>query len=90
VLESGGLCGILELGRPGDSFLGLSAGLFTKYGVPLIGYLLGSEADEYNYLQDSVFKFPDSFDQQISRNGFTVISTAEYMGGLVKLFIAKK
>ena len=90
VLIPGGVCGILELTHPHDNILGQAAGLFTRYAVPLIGFLLGGSNDEYYYLQESVFNFPSNFENEMEIAGLKVTAIHEYLGGIIKIFIALK
>ena len=90
VLARGGTLGILELTPPRSNIIGIFAGWFTRTIVPVLGLIIGGSTAEYLYLQDSVFKFPQHFENDIAKSGLHVTQISEYLGGIIKIFIAKK
>lgn len=57
VLKPGGKLLVLETGE-GKSLAQLPARLYTKYGIPLIGGLIGNNKGAYKYLSESSQNFP--------------------------------
>lgn len=91
VLRKGGILGILELTPPDESnMVGGFVSMAVKNLVPLIGWMASGRAAEYAYLERSIFNFPSDFEKVIEHAGFKLIKVKSFMGGLVKLFVARK
>jgi demethylmenaquinone methyltransferase/2-methoxy-6-polyprenyl-1,4-benzoquinol methylase len=58
VLRPGGLLAILECSHPRGWFMKTAHGLYSRMLVPLIGGLVSGSPEAYQYLPDSVEKFP--------------------------------
>mmetsp|Transcript_41721 Transcript_41721/g.75764 ORF Transcript_41721/g.75764 Transcript_41721/m.75764 type:complete len:333 (+) Transcript_41721:78-1076(+) len=81
---------ILELSLPpGDSFLPRLARGFITGAVPVIGKVVGG-GEEYEYLKESILKFPDSlaFAEQMGQSGLPVHSITSFGYGAVNIFAA--
>ena len=90
--ESGSRLAIMEFSAPPEStLLGKTAKLFVRHIVPFIGGLITSAVDEYQYLEESIFKFPTptEFAQIIESAGFKMVKTVSYAVGVVNIYIAK-
>ena len=83
---------IMEFSAPPEqSVLGKAAKLFVRHVVPLIGGLITSATDEYRYLEDSIFKFPQprEFEAIVEEAGFEMVRTTSYAAVVVNIYIAK-
>jgi demethylmenaquinone methyltransferase/2-methoxy-6-polyprenyl-1,4-benzoquinol methylase len=83
---------IMEFSAPPEnSILGKAAQLFVRHVVPLIGGLITSATDEYRYLEESIFQFPQpsECESMIENAGFEMIRTTSYAAGVVNIYIAK-
>lgn len=60
VLRPGGRLVSLELTHPPPGFLGAAASLYSRYLVPLLGWLVTGDGDAYRYLPSSLHGFPDA------------------------------
>lgn len=90
--EAGSRLAIMEFSAPPEStLLGKTAKLFVRHIVPFIGGLITSAVDEYQYLEESIFKFPTptEFAQIIESAGFKMVKTVSYAVGVVNIYIAK-
>jgi len=58
VLKPGGRLVCLEVGRPTWGISRFFHGIYTRHIVPLMGRLIGGDADAYTYLPSSMGKFP--------------------------------
>ena len=76
---------------PEDTILGMTAKMFVRYVVPVIGGLITSATDEYQYLEESIFKFPSptEFEAIIESAGFEMVKTTSHAVGVVNIYIAK-
>jgi demethylmenaquinone methyltransferase/2-methoxy-6-polyprenyl-1,4-benzoquinol methylase len=83
---------IMEFSAPADgTILGGIARIFVRYVVPVIGGVITSATDEYQYLEESIFKFPhpEEFKAIIESSGFEVIRTVSLAVGVVNIYIAR-
>jgi demethylmenaquinone methyltransferase/2-methoxy-6-polyprenyl-1,4-benzoquinol methylase len=82
---------LMEFSAPAEgTLMGHTAKLFVRYIVPLIGGLITSAVNEYQYLEESIFKFPTppEFEKIIESAGFKIIKTTSFMAGVVNIYIA--
>jgi demethylmenaquinone methyltransferase / 2-methoxy-6-polyprenyl-1,4-benzoquinol methylase len=66
------------------------AGLYERYSrdiVPRLGRLVAGDADSYNYLVESIERFPDmdTFCATVERAGFSNVRAEPILGGLVAI-----
>jgi demethylmenaquinone methyltransferase/2-methoxy-6-polyprenyl-1,4-benzoquinol methylase len=91
VLRPGGLAAILEFTHPPSRIFGAIYHLYCRRLLPHIGGFLTGSRDAYEYLPNSVRKFPAA--EQLAaemRNAGFVDATYEYMtGGIVALHIGR-
>lgn len=83
---------IMEFSAPVEGTVtGTAAKYFVGYVVPLVGALVTSAADEYQYLEESIFKFPQptEFEALIESAGFEMVKRTSFMAGVVNIYIAK-
>ena len=55
--------------------------------IPRLGSLVAGDADSYQYLVESIRKFPtqDAFRKEIEDSGFSRVSVTNYSGGIAAL-----
>ena len=83
---------IMEFSAPAaDTVLGYIAKLFVRHIVPFVGGIITSHADEYQYLEESIFKFPSptQFEQLIESAGFKMVKRTSFAVGVVNIYIAQ-
>ncbi len=83
---------IMEFSAPKEGTMtGTAAKYFVRYVVPLVGGLVTSAVDEYQYLEESIFKFPQpsEFEALIESAGFETVKRTSFMAGVVNIYIAK-
>jgi demethylmenaquinone methyltransferase/2-methoxy-6-polyprenyl-1,4-benzoquinol methylase len=90
VLAPGGQIAILECNQP-DGIVGMLYNLYFKQILPRVGGLLSS-ADAYNYLPESVARFPRAprMLQLIQQAGFQSATWTSYTFGIAGLYRAEK
>lgn len=82
---------IMEFSAPQQSsIIGKAARLFVRHIVPLIGWLITNASEEYQYLEESIFKFPSpaEFAAIIESCGFDVVKMSSLAAGVVNIYIA--
>jgi len=91
VLRPGGMAAILEFTHPPSRIFGAIYHLYCRRLLPHIGGLLTGSRDAYEYLPNSVRKFPgaEQLAADMRKAGF-VEATYEYMtGGIVALHLGR-
>ena len=91
VVKDDGLVGIMEFVSPDErTLLGFVAAIFLKSAVPFLGYLASGTGPEYHYLKESIVNFSPNFEHYIDTQGLEVIKTRRLLGGLIRIYIARK
>jgi demethylmenaquinone methyltransferase / 2-methoxy-6-polyprenyl-1,4-benzoquinol methylase len=83
---------IMEFSAPtGGSFMGAVAKYFVRHVVPIVGGLVTNAVDEYQYLEESIFKFPSpsEFEALIESAGFEMVKRTSFMADVVNIYIAR-
>jgi demethylmenaquinone methyltransferase/2-methoxy-6-polyprenyl-1,4-benzoquinol methylase len=91
-LSSSSRLAIMEFSAPQQSsIVGKAARLFVRHVVPLIGSLITNASEEYQYLEESIFKFPSpaDFAAIIESCGFDMVSISSLAAGVVNIYIAR-
>lgn len=90
VLKPGGRFLMLEF-LPPRGFLGFFRRLYLTFAVPLLGRLIAGEKEPYEYLAESIKKFPDaeSVEKSLAEAGFTEIAAEKMTFGAVGIFRAE-
>ena len=91
VLKNKGTIIVLEFSKPSNKILAILYNIYFTKILPFIGGLLSSKS-AYNYLPDSVEKFPygKDFKQILEKNQFTNVKINPLTFGIVTIYIATK
>jgi len=87
ILKPGGRLFILEFSTPPDKFLRQIYDSYSFAVIPRLGGLLAGDKDSYQYLVESIRRFPrqDAFASLIKDAGFSQVSWQDYSGGIASL-----
>jgi demethylmenaquinone methyltransferase/2-methoxy-6-polyprenyl-1,4-benzoquinol methylase len=92
VTRAGGMIVVLEFSRPAVfPFRNIYKFYFLNI-LPVIGRLFSQNRNAYNYLPDSVMKFPDNeeFIGMLSKTGLSNIKQKKLSGGVASIYSGKK
>ena len=92
VLKPGGKFGILELTEPENSFLYFGHRIYLRTILPIMGKLLTSNKEAYQYLCNSIHNFVKAPDlaHQLEHIGFHDIEIHPLTGGIATIILARK
>lgn len=92
VLKPGGCFGILELTRPNHRLLKLGHQLYMSVVMPLLGKLLTSDKQAYQYLCQSIHTFisPQELEGLLKQKGFIKTERTPLAGGIATIIMAHK
>ena len=92
VLKPGGKVAILEFSQPQGGLFGLIFGLYFRFLLPRLGGLISGVREPYQYLPDSVSRFPskESLSQTIRECGFTSVTYRNLTGGIAALYFGNR
>lgn len=92
VLRPGGRLGILELTRPANPLMRFGHSIYLKTMVPLVGRLLTSNRQAYEYLQRSIQRFipVQDLQQMLVEAGFVNTSVTPLCGGIATIVVGDK
>ena len=87
VLRPSGVAAILEFSPPPESRLGALYRFYFRRLLPAIGRVVSGDTNAYQYLPDSVSKFPGPVElaQAMRRAGFRDVRYELLTGGIVAL-----
>jgi len=87
VLKPGGQFICLEFSRPVLPLLGTIYDAYSFHAIPLIGEWVTGDRDAYQYLVESIHRFPDQerFAKLIGWSGFNLVRYENMTGGIVAL-----
>lgn len=91
-LTSQGVLGILELTEPKNLLLRTAHSIYLKQVLPIIGKMVTSNRQAYEYLSRSIGAFtkPDELALQLQQVGFKEITIKPITGGIATLILARK
>lgn len=92
VLKQGGLLAILEFSMPSNRVIKPLYLIYLKYLVPLIGGTLTGDKEAYQYLAESIQKFPTpkEVEAMAQRVGFLPLERKFFTFGVVCLYLFRK
>ena len=92
VLQRGGHLLILEFSLPQSSVLRAMYRFYLHHCLPLIGSALTKKKNAYDYLGESIERFPNGEDMVglIKRSGFAHACVQPLTGGIVSIYTAEK
>jgi demethylmenaquinone methyltransferase/2-methoxy-6-polyprenyl-1,4-benzoquinol methylase len=92
VLKPGGKLVILEFSKPKQTFLKGIYGLYMRVVTPGIGRLVSKNREAYQYLNDSVQKFPEgnNFLTIMKEVGYTATYLKTLTGGICTIYCGTK
>lgn len=87
VLKTGGRLAVLEFSHMTAPVLQEAYDRYSFAVIPLLGELIASDRHSYQYLIESIRKFPDqnTFKSEIEAAGFRQVSATNYSGGIAAL-----
>lgn len=87
VLKPGGRLAVLEFSHMTVPALQAAYDTYSFNVIPRLGSLIAGDADSYQYLVESIRKFPtqDAFRKEIEDSGFSRVSVTNYSGGIAAL-----
>jgi len=91
VLRRGGAVAILEFSRPPNPFFGAVYNWYSRYVLPVIGGALSGAKEAYEYLPESVRKFPDApgLARMMIESGFDRVEWEYLTFGIAALHIGR-
>jgi demethylmenaquinone methyltransferase/2-methoxy-6-polyprenyl-1,4-benzoquinol methylase len=92
VLKPGGIAAILEFAEPTGKLFGRLYRFYFRRVLPRLGGLISGNDSAYNYLPNSVFKFPspEALQDLFEQVGFKEVVFARWTGGIVTLHSGRK
>jgi demethylmenaquinone methyltransferase/2-methoxy-6-polyprenyl-1,4-benzoquinol methylase len=89
VLKPGGAAAILEFSRPPNRVLAALYGFYSLRVLPAIGGIVSGSPAAYQYLPESVRKFPgaEALSDRMREAGFAEVSCQRMTGGIVALHV---
>lgn len=92
ILKSRGRFGLLELTEPQNGFLKAGHSLYLKSVLPIIGKLVTSNREAYQYLCNSIKNFvkPHELEKMLIDVGFKTATVKPLMGGIATLILVDK
>src|SRR5512133_3689252 len=92
VLRPGGTAAILEFSQPPNAFFAALYRFYSRRLLPIIGGALSGSRDAYEYLPESVRKFPQAPElaEDMRRAGFGKVTFEYLTGGIVALHLGNR
>ena len=92
VLKKSGTIVVLEFSRPGSFPFKQLYLFYFKFILPRIGRMVSGSADAYQYLPDTVLKFPEGKDflDRLRRAGFTALNERRLTFGIATIYTGEK
>jgi demethylmenaquinone methyltransferase/2-methoxy-6-polyprenyl-1,4-benzoquinol methylase len=92
VLKPGGRVAVLEFSKPTTAVMRLLFGVYFTKILPIFGGWLGGSKSAYQYLPDSVSRFPDQGElaSLMKEAGFAAVSFRNLTGGIAALHVGER
>ena len=92
ILRPGGTVAVLEFSRPRAPILRTLFRLYFTKVLPLFGGLISGSKSAYQYLPDSVSRFPDqsSLAEVMKGDGFSEVTFQNLTGGIAALHLGRR
>jgi demethylmenaquinone methyltransferase/2-methoxy-6-polyprenyl-1,4-benzoquinol methylase len=92
VLRPGGVAAILEFSQPPNAFFAALYRFYSHRVLPAIGGAISGSKTAYEYLPESVRKFPgaEALAESMRETGFSRVEFERMTGGIVALHLATK
>ncbi len=92
VLKPGGVAAILEFSQPTNRAFGALYGFFSNRLLPKVGAMVSGSQDAYQYLPESIQKFPNAEElaERMRVVGFSPVAFERMTGGAVALHVGRK
>lgn len=92
VLKPGGIFGILELTQPSNAFMRIGHFLYLRTALPLIGKLVTTNKEAYQYLCKSIRAFipPRQLEEMLANAGFHNTYSKPLTCGIATIIIGHK
>lgn len=92
VLKPGGRIGVLEFSQPENTLFKRMYYFYFKHIMPAIGYVFSGNRAAYNYLQESVSRFPSraDFSRTLEFVGFQKVQSYTMTMGISVLYLGFK
>ena len=92
VLKPGGMVAVLEFSKPTTPLLRSIFGIYFTKLLPLFGGLISGSKSAYQYLPDSVLRFPDQneLSSLMLQAGFEDVTFRNLTGGIAALHLGKR
>lgn len=87
VLKPGGRLGVLEFSTPPANFIRAFYDAYSFAVIPRLGQVLAGDRDSYQYLVESIRKFPkqEVFAEMVREAGFANVRYQDYSAGIAAL-----
>ena len=87
VLKPGGRLGVLEFSHMTVPMLQKLYDTYSFNVIPRMGELVASDRESYQYLVESIRKFPEqeAFREEVEGAGFSSVSVTNFSGGIAAL-----
>src|SRR5215475_2078531 len=91
VVRPGGMVAILEFTTPPNALFGAVYHFYSRRILPRIGGMISGSRDAYDYLPESVRKFPEAprLAEKMRAAGFQAVEFEYLTGGIVALHLGK-
>ena len=92
VLKPGGMAAILEFSQPRNQAFAALYGFYSRRLLPAIGGVLSGSRDAYEYLPESIGKFPtaEQLAERMKATGFDSVEFVRLTAGTVALHVGVK
>jgi demethylmenaquinone methyltransferase/2-methoxy-6-polyprenyl-1,4-benzoquinol methylase len=92
VLRNNGTIIVLEFSRPGSFPFKQLYLFYFKFVLPRIGRMVSGNDEAYQYLPDTVLKFPEGKDflDRLRRAGFTTVKERRLTFGIATIYLGEK